>query len=65
MPGPSEQGKFPVLHAFARAKFDAILTEPLPDEWKELLRQLHEREEHQSPPSDPLNDVHHKKKTNL
>ena len=64
MPGPSKQGKLPELHAFARAKLDAVLTEPLPDEWKDLLRQLHEREEHQSLRSDPPSgDVHHKKTT--
>jgi hypothetical protein len=35
----------------------------LPDEWKDLPRQLHEREQHQSYRSDPVpDDGHHKKK---
>jgi len=64
MPGPSEQGTFPTLHVIARAKLDAVLTEPLPDEWKDLLRQIREREERQSSRSDPRSDdVHHKKKS--
>jgi len=53
MPGPRYQSKFPELHAFARAQLDAVLTEPLPDDWKDLLRQIHEREEHQASGSDP------------
>ena len=48
MPGPSEQGKYPKLHPFARAGLDAVLTEPLPDRWKELLQKIHEQEGQQS-----------------
>jgi hypothetical protein len=63
---PRDQGKFPTLHAFARAKIDASLTEPLPDEWKEMLRQIHEREKHQSSSSDPPSDnVRPKKKPDV
>jgi hypothetical protein len=62
MPRPSDQGKFPELHAFARAKLDAVLAEPLPYEWKAVLQQIHEREEHQSSRSDPRSDDLHKSK---
>jgi len=62
MPGP-RQLKFPTLHPFVRAGLDSVLTEPLPDGWKELLRQIHERERQQSA-SDPTTDeVHHDNKS--
>jgi len=65
MPGPSQHGKFPTLHAFARAKLDAVLTESLPDQWNELIRQIEEREQHEPTRSNPpYSAVHHKKRTN-
>jgi hypothetical protein len=65
MPGPSYHGKFPTLHVFARAQLDAVLTEPLPEEWKDLLRQIDEQEEHQASRSDPPSGDIHNKKTNM
>jgi hypothetical protein len=52
------------LHPFARAQLDAVLSEPLPQEWMDLLRQIREREGHQSSGSDPSSDdVRHTKKS--
>ena len=60
-----QQKTFATLHPFARAELDAVLTEPLPQEWKDLLRQLHERENQQSSGSDPSPDeVDHDNKSN-
>jgi len=68
MPGGNEQRRFPRLHAFARAELDAVLMEPFPDEWKELLRQIDERDRNQSSRTDPVTDpvsgdVHHDQKS--
>src|SRR5262249_25681810 len=56
---------FGVLHLFARAEVDAILAEPWPQQWIDLIQELKEREQHQPSASVPSpHRVHHKKKSN-
>jgi hypothetical protein len=41
----SEQtSRLVVLHPLTRVKLDAALTEPWPEKWQELLKQLREQE---------------------
>jgi len=50
---------FGALHPFARAELDLALAEPLPEKWKDLIRQLRERER----PLDPSDDIQHESKS--
>jgi len=45
----NNQGRYPALHHLVRAKFDSVLTEPLPVEWMRKLKQIHERERSTQP----------------
>jgi hypothetical protein len=44
MAKPNQNRLFPTLHQHARAQFDCVLAEPLPEGWNRLLRQIQERE---------------------
>jgi hypothetical protein len=51
-----------MLHRFTRDEVDAVLTEPLPQEWRDLLRRISEREaDHASRDQSP-DEIHHKLK---
>jgi hypothetical protein len=52
--------KLGVLHPSARVELDAALTEPFPERWNYLLRQLGERERQLSSQSE---EIHQKKKS--
>ena len=41
---PNENRLFPALHHHARAQFDCVLIEPLPEAWNHILRQIREHE---------------------
>jgi hypothetical protein len=44
MAKPNQNRLFPTLHQHARAQFDCVLAEALPEGWNRLLRQIQERE---------------------
>ena len=41
---PNENRLFPALHHHARAQFDSVLIEPLPEAWNHILRQIREHD---------------------
>jgi hypothetical protein len=41
---PNENRLFPPLHHHARAQFDCVLAEPMPEGWSDILRQIQDRE---------------------
>jgi hypothetical protein len=62
----NENRFFPTLHHHARAQYDCVLAEPLPEGWNHLLHQIQEREAaplfaHDNQVSEQLTSRRHKR----